>query len=153
MSCAFNRPTETERPKNLRGTVLIRRPGKTAKADPGEIRAMEDRFIVPTLGTRRRQRLEKVSDALDTVFSVVQHAQPSDTPPVRWTVPRNRLEEALAAWDGPEMPSVPNFVSACTAYQALMYYGAARGDIKTQFWHLDRVSAQRFPLARGVTLT
>jgi hypothetical protein len=75
---------ETVRPSNVRDTVLIRRPGETAQADPGKIRAMEDRLIAPTLKSQRRERLEKIGDALGEVWDVVGNAeQPSYQPGAR----------------------------------------------------------------------
>jgi hypothetical protein len=136
---------ETERPRNLRGTVLIRRPGETAQADPSEIRAMEDRFAAPLLQAskdraheQKRLQLEKISEALGAAFDKVKDANTADRLQVIWTRERDRLEEALDAWEGPEMPNVLIFVRAGTAYQALMYYGAARADVKSQFFLLDQ---------------
>lgn len=132
------RTLDKESERHLRGTVLIRRPGETAQADPGEVRALEDRLMTPNLANHRRERLEKIAAALDAAFDVVKTAQPSDRHPVIWTTQRNRLEEALGDWDGPEMVSVLNFVRAGTAYQALMLYPAARGDIAQQFLALKQ---------------
>jgi hypothetical protein len=74
----------------VRGAVLVRRPGETAQANPGEIGALEDRFATPlldALADRSRDRLEKISQAVDAVFDVVKGAKPSDRPPVQWTLP------------------------------------------------------------------
>jgi hypothetical protein len=82
----------------------------------------------PTLASRKRERLEKISEALDATFDRVKEANTADRPQIVWTTQRNRLEDALDACDGPEMVSVTSFIRAGTAYQALMYYSAARGE-------------------------
>lgn len=132
------RTLDKESERHLRGTVLIRRPGQTVQADPGEIRAMEDRHLASTLESRKREVLARISEAVDAAFEKVTDANTADRPWIIWTAQRNRVEDALEASDGPEMTGVVNFVGAGTAYQALMYYGAARGDIKGQFFVLDR---------------
>lgn len=126
---------ETEHPKNVRGTVLIRRPGETAQASPGEIRAMEDRFIAPTLANRRRDRLEKIGDALGEVWEVVKDPYVA---PNRLTAPRDRLRTIVAGWDGPPMQQLDIFMNAGSVVQAQMYYAAARADIDAQLFLLDQ---------------
>jgi hypothetical protein len=135
------RTLNKESERHLRGTVLVRRPGQTIQANPDEVRAMEDRLVAPTLASRKRERMEKISEALDAAFDKVKEANTADRPQIVWTTQRNRLEDALEAWDGPEMVSVTNFVRAGTAYQALMYYSAARGEVKGQFFVLDQEQA------------
>jgi hypothetical protein len=126
---------ETERPKNVRGTVLIRRPGETAQANPDEIRAMEDRFIAPTLASRRRERLEKIGDALGEMWEVVKDPNVAAN---RLTAPRDRLRTLVAGWDGPPMRQLEIFLNAGSVIQAQMYYSAARADIDAQLLQIDQ---------------
>ena len=129
---------ETESPKNVRGAVLIRRPRQTAQADPGEIRAMEDRFIAPTLDRQKRDVLDRLLVALDAAYEKVKDANSADRPQVNWSTQRSPIEDALGDWDGPEMVNLINFVRTGTPYQALMYYTAARADIKGQVFALNQ---------------
>ena len=134
---------ETEGQKYRPGAIFVRRPGQTVQADPGDIRALEDRFAAPFREAerdRKRARLEQIGDALDYVFAAVVDALPSDRPAVQWTNPRNRLGRLLAGWDGPKMIMVERVVNAGSAFQAKLSISAARGDVDAQLWILAQGS-------------
>jgi hypothetical protein len=130
---------ETEGQKYRPGAVFVRRPGQAIQAEPGDIRALEDRFAAPlreAARDRKRERLEKISDALEAVFEAVHDAQPSDRPYVQWAVPRNRLGVLLAGWEGQKMLMIERIVNAGSAYQAKLGISAARADIDGELWRL-----------------
>ena len=74
----------------LAGALFVRRPCRTIQAQPGDIRVLEDRFAEPLRQAERdrlRERLAKVSNAVEDPFWVVQQATASDNPGVLWAEP------------------------------------------------------------------
>jgi hypothetical protein len=95
------RPQPGDRIRTLQkyrpGAVFVRRPGQTIQAEPGDIRALKDRFAAPLRQAERdskREQLEKIGDVLETVFEAVNDAQPNDGP--RSSGPRRAIAWAFS---------------------------------------------------------
>jgi hypothetical protein len=121
----------------LAATVFVRRPGRTIQAQPGEIRALEDRYAEPLRQVERerlRDRLEKVSNAIEDLFRVVRQATASDNPGVLWAEPRNRLRMPIGLED--RLPTCAQIVNQGTALQALYLIPQARIEIEDELRQL-----------------
>lgn len=133
----------------LAGTAFVRRPGRTIQAQPGDIRALEDRFAEPFRQAERdnlRQRLEKVSNAVEDLFWVIQQALASDNPGVLWAEPRNRFADAADRPGGPPAENHGDSEPGNRPAGAVPHPGSARRD-------RGRTAATRDQLiVRSVTL-
>ena len=117
-------------------------PGPDRQALPGDIAALEDRFAQPLRDAaleRERQRLEKISEAVEELFGEVINANPSDRPPSRWYAPRNRLRMLLTGLEN-QLPVCAQIVNVGTAYQALNLIPTARNEIEAALRQLDQPS-------------
>lgn len=124
----------------LAGAIFVRRQGRTFPALPGDIAALEDRFAEPLRAAgpdQQRQRPEKISDAVEELFSEVVNANPSDRPPSHWYTPRNRLRTLLVGLEG-QLPICVQIVNAGSAYQALNLIPSARNEIEAALWQLGQ---------------
>jgi hypothetical protein len=124
----------------LAGAIFVRRQGRTVPAAPGDITALEDRFAEPLRVAgldRERQRLEKISEVVEELFSEVVNANPSDRPPSRWYAPRNQLRTLLIGLES-QLPICVQIVNAGSAFQALSLIPNARTEIEAVLWQLSR---------------
>lgn len=123
----------------LAGAVFVRRPGRTIQAEPGDIRALEDRYAEPLRLAERdrlRERLEKVSSAVEDLFWVVREATASDNPGVLWAEPRNRLRTLLIGLED-RLPGTTQIVNQGTALQAFYLIPQARIEVETELRRLS----------------
>jgi hypothetical protein len=120
------------------GAVFVRRPGRTIQAQPGDIRALEDRYAEPLRlaeSGRLRDRLERVGNTVEDLFWVVRDAPANGNPGVLWAEPRNRLRTLLIGLED-RLPSAAQIVNQGTALQAFYLIPQARIEIEAELRRL-----------------
>jgi len=119
------------------GTVFVRRQGRTVQAEPGDIRALEDRFASATAEiAERAQRLRDLREIGALVQRIISQAQGPANDSAWWREPKWRCEEQnqldlLLISVGYPMPKCHSVIGESGAKAVLTAAHEARAEIKS----------------------